>query len=344
VDIVEPGCAFLRFPFWESVMDLAGHFGHGSVPVLIGLIVLGWGLIRGNRTYIRAGVAVFISIAISGIVAEGLKEFIQLPRPRRDTAGFPSGHASVSFSLAAVLGTVFPTWSPWFYLVATFTCISRLYFRAHFLRDVLAGAVIGFFIGKFVSRKLAASFPDGARQSRILNWAPSAAIVLLPLIFFAVLEQKIGAHKVPEAEAAISSSSSVLTLDLQKALVGAGLATRVAGELGQGRGPRGAGYTTVSSVSVSLPEARNYRFFIRLSAFQEEGPACREIGIAINGQNVTRLYLEKGWHWYEFNPAGSLLRQGRNDIQFYYDWSALNSSREKSPSLAFDQLLVVRND
>jgi membrane-associated phospholipid phosphatase len=119
---------------------------------------------RGERTHVRAGLALFVAIAFSGIMAEALKELIQLPRPRRDTAGFPSEHASVSFSLAAVLGTVFPTWNPWFYLLATVTCISRLYFRAPFLRDVLAGALLGFVIGKFVIRKLAASLPDGARE------------------------------------------------------------------------------------------------------------------------------------------------------------------------------------
>jgi len=324
-------------------MDLAGNFGHGPLPILIGLILFGWGLVREDRTYIRAALALLVAIAISGIVAEALKELIQLPRPRRETAGFPSGHASVSFSLAAVLGTVFPTWSPWFYLLATVTCISRLYFRAHFLRDVLAGALIGFVIGKFVIRKLAASLPDGVRESRILSWAPSVAIVLLPLIFFAVLELKIGAHKVPEAQAAISSS--FLTVDLEKALGGAGSATGSAvGELGQGRVSRGSGYTTASSVSVSLPEAQNYRFFIRLFAFQEEGPTCREVGIAVNGHNVTRLYLEKGWHWYEFKPSGSLLRQGKNDIQFQYDWPGLNRSKQKSTTLAFDRLLVVRDD
>ncbi|MGH7847105.1 MAG: phosphatase PAP2 family protein [Candidatus Binatia bacterium] len=324
-------------------MDLAGHFGHGPIPVLIGLSVLGWGLVRGNRTSIRAGVAIFLSIAISGILAWALKDFIQLPRPRRDTAGFPSGHASVSFSLAAVLGTAFPSWSPWFYLLATVTCISRLYFRAHFLRDVIAGALLGFVIGKFVSKKLAAFVPDRPRPSRIASWAPSVAIILLPLIFFAVLEQKIGAHKISEAQAAISPS--FLTLDLEKVLGEAGLPTgSAAGEFGLGGVLPGSGYPMAASVSVSLPEAQNYRFFIRLFAFQEDGPACREIGIAVNGHNVTRLYLEKGWHWYEFKPAGSLLRQGRNDIQFHYDRQLRNSSKEKRMSLAFDRLLVVRED
>jgi hypothetical protein len=166
---------------------------------------------------------------------------------------------------------------------------------------------------------------------------------LLPLIFFAVLELKIGAHKVPETQAAISSS--FLMVDIEKALGGAGSATGSAvGELGQGRVSRGSGYTTASSVSVFLPEAQNYRFFIWLFAFQEEGPACREIGIAVNGHNMTRLHLEKVWHWYEFKPAGSFLRRGKNDIQFHYDWQGLNRSKQKPTSLAFDRLLVVRDD
>jgi membrane-associated phospholipid phosphatase len=68
---------------------------------------------------------------------------------------FPSGHAGMFAALAgAMLGNRFHGWK--WYLLATFViAIARVAVGVHFPSDVLAGLVIGFFIGFFIARPLA---------------------------------------------------------------------------------------------------------------------------------------------------------------------------------------------
>ncbi len=55
---------------------------------------------------------------------------------------FPSGHAAAIVSLAAALGWLFPGGKWWFYAASLPVAISRPVVGAHYLSDVLAGAVV----------------------------------------------------------------------------------------------------------------------------------------------------------------------------------------------------------
>ena len=61
---------------------------------------------------------------------------------------FPSMHAALAFSLLPILDKEFPKlkwfWVAFAFLVAT----SRLYLRAHYLSDVVWGAILGYVVGK----------------------------------------------------------------------------------------------------------------------------------------------------------------------------------------------------
>ncbi len=65
---------------------------------------------------------------------------------------FPSGHAARAFTVAAVFADHYPQPVPFIaYSVASLIGLSRIYLDEHFSSDVLAGAALGFAIGKSLS-------------------------------------------------------------------------------------------------------------------------------------------------------------------------------------------------
>jgi len=165
------GCELLKESFVYYAMDAFGYYGHGAVGVPLGLALIAVGYKRQNQHFKLAGFAVLLSIASTGILTEALKHIFQMPRPRSTaTYAFPSGHSGTAFALASALSISFPALTPLYFLLATFTAISRLYFRAHFLIDVFAGGSVGALTGYFITRRLVdhapwptASFTGGRR-------------------------------------------------------------------------------------------------------------------------------------------------------------------------------------
>jgi membrane-associated phospholipid phosphatase len=99
------------------------------------------------------------------IVAQALKLATQRPRPDKEQArgqfwhggnSFPSAHSIKCWALASVLSAEFahtklmPTVA---YGCAAAVSVARLIGRRHFASDALAGAAMGWFIGRYVYRK-----------------------------------------------------------------------------------------------------------------------------------------------------------------------------------------------
>lgn len=67
---------------------------------------------------------------------------------------FPSGHSATSFALASAMAHRYPHnwWIKWgSYALATTVSVSRFPAKKHFPSDILVGAPIGFFIGKYMA-------------------------------------------------------------------------------------------------------------------------------------------------------------------------------------------------
>ncbi|MEG3164413.1 phosphatase PAP2 family protein [Sphingomonas sp. PB2P19] len=85
------------------------------------------------------------SMLLAGGTTFALKELIHERRPdRSDNKSFPSGHTSVSFAAAASLEKRYG-WEAGLpaLLVASFVGVPRVEGDKHYVRDVLAGALIG---------------------------------------------------------------------------------------------------------------------------------------------------------------------------------------------------------
>ncbi len=104
---------------------------------------------------------VILSLLLSGICSTGLKWVAGRHRPNNlledglfgfnffrinftyEMTSFPSGHAVTAFALATAVGFLYPRWRWTVFIAAGIVAASRVVLRAHYLSDVIAGAVIG---------------------------------------------------------------------------------------------------------------------------------------------------------------------------------------------------------
>jgi undecaprenyl-diphosphatase len=111
-------------------------------------------------------VALARSSAILGlesmVVNQGIKRMFDRERPVHEadrphrlrtplTSSFPSGHASAAFTAAVVLSQG-RRGKPLFYGLATIVAASRVHVRIHHASDVVAGAAVGYVLGKVATR------------------------------------------------------------------------------------------------------------------------------------------------------------------------------------------------
>ena len=98
-----------------------------------------------------------VSIFIQAVLVLAIKFTIKRSRPpgdwgaiyrNTDPHSFPSGHATRAFMLAVMALGLGPAWLGWLILVwAPLVSVARVYVGVHYFSDILAGAVLGIFIG-----------------------------------------------------------------------------------------------------------------------------------------------------------------------------------------------------
>jgi PAP2 superfamily protein len=173
-----------RSRFTDRVSDATTGFGGGYGPnvgvgfLLTGYVLRDWNVRETGREILEAG---FLSHLLDKYV---LKPTFGRERPFESDGetrfhvfsshdSFPSGHATEAFSVASVIamrskGWVLPTIA---YAGATLVALDRVNDRVHFASDVVAGAVLGTAVGRFIV----------ARHRRAQQPKPAAEFDVVPI-------------------------------------------------------------------------------------------------------------------------------------------------------------------
>jgi undecaprenyl-diphosphatase len=184
IEFIRLACPLVGSALLERVLQVLDLLAHGLSAAAIGLALLLAGLLLRNRLFVRVGLAVLLVAAIAGLAANGLKLVFRVPRPQTPGSfSFPSGHATTAFAVAAVLARAFPPAGPLFAFVAVFGGLARVYFRDHYLNDILAGGFLGTGIGLAAAARVLPR-DGGARpapRSRRRGWA-LVALLTIPAV------------------------------------------------------------------------------------------------------------------------------------------------------------------
>jgi hypothetical protein len=152
----------------NEVFKQIGIAGDAVLPLNIGFAVGGY-LFRKSEEGNKLFQASLVSMEAQ-LLASGLTHLTKLAvgrnRPSEDPQGnsynpfkefgqsFPSGHATQVFAFAAVFADQYPPpIQVVLYALATAVSAERIYRDHHFTSDVLAGAAIGYVVGKTLARR-----------------------------------------------------------------------------------------------------------------------------------------------------------------------------------------------
>ncbi|MCU0250456.1 MAG: phosphatase PAP2 family protein [Vicinamibacterales bacterium] len=129
----------------------------GAAPAVVGAavaVVFATGRAADGPRYRAMTYDLMHAFLINAGYSTLLKEVVQRERPNgEDDLSFPSGHASNAFTLAAVAERHYG-WKAGLpaYTLASLVAVSRLQRNKHYLSDVMAGATLGYIIGRTVVR------------------------------------------------------------------------------------------------------------------------------------------------------------------------------------------------
>ena len=135
-------------PVWTA-MELPTEFGHYRSVMGLSILLMAYG----NEDRQNTGRLLSSAYLSTGVITYGMKQLFRRKRPLDDMLGnpsMPSGHASIAFSAATILGYRYPKWRIPLYIGAGLVGFTRIYLGRHYTSDVLVGAVIGTTMGVIV--------------------------------------------------------------------------------------------------------------------------------------------------------------------------------------------------
>ena len=156
---------YLPNPWLAGLSNRGDQLGSGESLIVLSLIFLALGFGLKQPLWKTVGWQTVIAHGIAALACNILKHLVGRARPKFMHAGnlefmpvggsgwdsFPSGHATATFAVAAVLATRFPK-VRWIVLgLSAIIATSRILRGSHFLTDAAGGAVLGYTIGMVVA-------------------------------------------------------------------------------------------------------------------------------------------------------------------------------------------------
>jgi len=232
--------------------------------------------------------------------------------------------------------------------LAILAAISRLYWHAQYIWNVLGGALVGLAVGWPVAKKL---LPRGNSVASslvgLVGWMSAVTLGLGALAFFYYAESNIAAHLVTANNISVQDST-ITNFDFGTSQARTSLRYGWSGDESWNGGKRSVVWATglASELVMKLPTQQDYRFRLNALPNSPKGPACQGIEVRMNGLVVAKVFLEPGWHWYEFDVPKTAIDNNSNYVQFFYDYAETPKSRGKSSddrllSVAFDSLQAL---
>ena len=152
----------------RDFFEIVTFFGRAELYLIPSLLV--YLIYRKKELIKRYAFFVFSSVALSGVVVNILKIIFARYRPKMlfsenlygfswfdvgyNVASFPSGHTTIAFAAMVSLSFVWPKFRYIFLSLATLIGFSRIVLGAHYLSDVLAGALLGSITSYIIYKKL----------------------------------------------------------------------------------------------------------------------------------------------------------------------------------------------
>ena len=164
----------------KSFMRAVSRYGDWPEHVALGVILLTLAWTRASKSWMRIFAAMIVACALAGIGARAVKIATGRARPNVQVESgwngprlssrynaFPSGHTAASTAFFATL--VFAGWriGVGLLVIPMLIAFSRMYVAAHYLSDVVAGALIGLLAAWLVPRWMPLSIET--RKSKIEN-------------------------------------------------------------------------------------------------------------------------------------------------------------------------------
>lgn len=135
------------FPALDPLMVFLSFIGEGPLWVLIGIYLFLSGSRRIAIYYGMMGISVWMACNV-------LKSVLMVPRPEGlrfvvEATGYslPSTHSAMAFATAMFLHSKAGKYSPILWTGSLMMGISRVFAGVHYPSDVMAGAVLGIFLG-----------------------------------------------------------------------------------------------------------------------------------------------------------------------------------------------------
>ena len=350
IDLIRSACPLIGSALLERVLSVLNLLAHGLAAAAIGLVLVVAGLATRNRRFVRVGLAVLLAAALAGFAANGLKVVFRVPRPHTPGSfSFPSGHATTAFAVAAVLARAFPPVGPLFAAVALFGGLARVYFRDHYLIDVVAGGFLGTAVGLAVARRfLAGETGTGATaRARAWAWILLAAVGVPAVGWLAVYETHLGAHL---RKPSPTADPRPLNVAIRFGTPGARNLLREgwsSDERWNGAYPFVWAEGLRSRVSVPPLLREDYRARLRVNPLvRGEGLSCQVVDVSFNGTRVGRVLLDRGWNDYEVPVPARLIRPSGadNEMAFGFEHAAAPGGADTRHLAAAFRDLEIRAD